>query len=140
MLLCAPLHAVAPALPWSPIPAAAQQRLSSQLPALRPVLRGGFRPCARSDHDVRLPFYVRGPGVPNGVKLDHLVGNVDFAPTWLVRLKGGGGVGGGFALRVSTWWRDCCPCARREQHVSPPQQAQQAPGQQQQQAQHNSRQ
>ncbi|KAL4431455.1 hypothetical protein ABPG75_006711 [Micractinium tetrahymenae] len=35
------------------------------------------------DADVRLPFYVRGPGVPHGVELTHLVGNVDFSPTWL---------------------------------------------------------
>ncbi|GAB4816016.1 hypothetical protein N2152v2_003062 [Parachlorella kessleri] len=35
------------------------------------------------ENDIRLPFYVRGPGVPRGVELTHLVGNVDFVPTWL---------------------------------------------------------
>ncbi|KAL4441501.1 hypothetical protein ABPG77_002005 [Micractinium sp. CCAP 211/92] len=35
------------------------------------------------ENDVRLPFYARGPGVPKGLKLDHLVGNIDHAPTWL---------------------------------------------------------
>ncbi|KAL4431762.1 hypothetical protein ABPG77_002978 [Micractinium sp. CCAP 211/92] len=35
------------------------------------------------ENDIRLPFYVRGPGVPKGVKLPHLVGNVDLASTWL---------------------------------------------------------
>lgn len=33
--------------------------------------------------DVKLPFYVRGPGVPRGVQLPHMVSNIDFAPTWL---------------------------------------------------------
>lgn len=35
------------------------------------------------ENDIRLPFFVRGPGVPKGIKLPHLVGNVDFVPTWL---------------------------------------------------------
>ena len=26
------------------------------------------------EYDVNLPFYVRGPGVPKGIKLPHLVG------------------------------------------------------------------
>jgi len=32
--------------------------------------------------DIRVPLVVRGPGVPAGVTLDHLAGNVDYAPTW----------------------------------------------------------
>lgn len=35
------------------------------------------------ENDIRLPLYVRGPGVPRGAELPHLVGNVDFVPTWL---------------------------------------------------------
>lgn len=32
---------------------------------------------------MRVPLYIRGPGVPRGVKLPHLISNIDFAPTWL---------------------------------------------------------
>jgi arylsulfatase A-like enzyme len=35
------------------------------------------------EEDLRVPLLVRGPGVPRGVTLPHLVGNVDFAPTFL---------------------------------------------------------
>ncbi|PRW39288.1 sulfatase [Chlorella sorokiniana] len=35
------------------------------------------------ENDIRLPFFARGPGVPRGLVLPHLVGNVDLAPTWL---------------------------------------------------------
>ncbi|GAB4823512.1 hypothetical protein N2152v2_010558 [Parachlorella kessleri] len=35
------------------------------------------------EEDVRVPLYVRGPGLPSGIKLPHLVTNADFAPTWL---------------------------------------------------------
>ncbi|KAI7844022.1 hypothetical protein COHA_002362 [Chlorella ohadii] len=35
------------------------------------------------ENDIRLPFYVRSPKGPKGVKLPHLVGNVDLTPTWL---------------------------------------------------------
>lgn len=34
------------------------------------------------ENDIRLPFYVRGPGVPKGVKLPHLVGNVSGQEGW----------------------------------------------------------
>lgn len=34
------------------------------------------------EEDSRVPLIVRGPGVPAGVKLDHIAGNIDFAPTW----------------------------------------------------------
>jgi len=40
------------------------------------------------DESVRVPLLVRGPGVPAGVALDHLVSNVDLLPTWL-ELAGG---------------------------------------------------
>ena len=30
-----------------------------------------------------MPFYVRGPGVPAGKSIDHLIGLVDLAPTFL---------------------------------------------------------
>lgn len=33
------------------------------------------------EESVRMPLYVRGPGVPEGVALEHLVDNVDIAPT-----------------------------------------------------------
>lgn len=36
----------------------------------------------RTPADIRLPFFARGPGVPRGLVLPHLVGNVDLAPTW----------------------------------------------------------
>jgi arylsulfatase A-like enzyme len=34
------------------------------------------------EEDVHVPLIVRGPGVPVNVKLDHLTGNNDLAPTW----------------------------------------------------------
>jgi arylsulfatase A-like enzyme/dienelactone hydrolase len=34
------------------------------------------------EEDIHVPLVVRGPGVPKGVKLDHLAGNVDYASTW----------------------------------------------------------
>lgn len=39
------------------------------------------------EEDIRVPLVVRGPGVPRGVSLDHLVLNIDFAPT-LAELAG----------------------------------------------------
>jgi arylsulfatase A-like enzyme len=35
------------------------------------------------EEEMRVTMRVRGPGVPAGVVLDHLVGNVDLAPTWV---------------------------------------------------------
>lgn len=35
------------------------------------------------EEDVRVPLYVRGPGVPQGLVLPHLVTNTDLTPTWL---------------------------------------------------------
>ena len=35
------------------------------------------------DHDVRIPAYVRGPGLPHGATSDAMVANIDFAPTFL---------------------------------------------------------
>ena len=35
------------------------------------------------EEDLRVPLLVRGPGVPAGVTLPHLVGNVDLVPTFL---------------------------------------------------------
>jgi len=32
--------------------------------------------------DIRVPMVVRGPGVPAGAKLNHIAGNIDYAPTW----------------------------------------------------------
>ncbi|MEQ1692823.1 MAG: sulfatase, partial [Gemmatimonas sp.] len=34
------------------------------------------------DEDIRVPLIVRGPGVPSGHVVQHLVGNVDLAPTF----------------------------------------------------------
>jgi N-acetylglucosamine-6-sulfatase len=34
------------------------------------------------EEEMRVTMVVRGPGVPAGVTLDHLTGNVDLAPTW----------------------------------------------------------
>jgi arylsulfatase A-like enzyme len=38
---------------------------------------------AAYDEAIRVPLIVRGPGVPANRSLDHLVGNVDLAPTFL---------------------------------------------------------
>jgi arylsulfatase A-like enzyme len=32
--------------------------------------------------DVRIPLIVRGPGIPQGIVRDHLVANIDLAPTF----------------------------------------------------------
>ena len=34
------------------------------------------------EEDIRVPLIARGPGVPAGRTLDHIVGNIDFAPTF----------------------------------------------------------
>lgn len=34
------------------------------------------------EEDIRVPMIVRGPGVPAGQTVDHLTGNIDYAPTW----------------------------------------------------------
>lgn len=34
------------------------------------------------EEDIRLPLYVIGPGVPSGKNIDHIVANVDLAPTF----------------------------------------------------------
>ena len=34
------------------------------------------------EEELRVSMRVRGPGVPAGKTLDHLVGNIDLAPTW----------------------------------------------------------
>jgi len=35
------------------------------------------------DHDSRVPFLFRGPGIEPGLTIDRLIGNVDLAPTFL---------------------------------------------------------
>lgn len=44
-------------------------------------LRGGKN--TPYEESIRMPFYVRGPGVPAGRTIDHLAGLVDLAPTFL---------------------------------------------------------
>jgi len=34
------------------------------------------------EEDIHVPLVVRGPGVPKGVHLDYIAGNVDYASTW----------------------------------------------------------
>lgn len=34
------------------------------------------------EEDIHVPLFVRGPGIPAGKTIDHLVGNVDLAATW----------------------------------------------------------
>ncbi len=34
------------------------------------------------EEDIRVPLIVRGPGVPSGQALEHLIGNIDLAPTF----------------------------------------------------------
>ena len=49
------------------------------------------------EEDVRVPLYVRGPGIPAGLKLPHLVTNTDMLPT-ILDLAGGSWSGGGLCL------------------------------------------
>ena len=35
------------------------------------------------DSDIRVPFYIRGPGIKKGTESDAVVGNVDILPTFL---------------------------------------------------------
>ena len=48
---------------------------------------GSFRLAEGKMHfyefDTRVPFLVRGPGIPGGFSLDKIVGNIDLAPTFL---------------------------------------------------------
>ncbi|HQZ18878.1 MAG TPA: sulfatase, partial [Vicinamibacteria bacterium] len=44
-------------------------------------LRGGKN--TPFEESIRMPFYVRGPGVPAGRTIDHLAGLVDLVPTFL---------------------------------------------------------
>ena len=44
-------------------------------------LRGGKN--TAFEESIRMPFYVRGPGVPAGRSVDHLAGLVDLVPTFL---------------------------------------------------------
>lgn len=44
-------------------------------------LRGGKN--TAYEESIRMPFYVRGPGVPSGRTVDHLAGMVDLVPTFL---------------------------------------------------------
>lgn len=42
------------------------------------------------DHDVRIPCYVRGPGLPRGALSDAMIANIDFVPTFLAIGSGRG--------------------------------------------------
>jgi arylsulfatase A-like enzyme len=44
-------------------------------------LRGGKN--TAYEESIRMPFYVRGPGVPSAKSIDHLTGLVDLVPTFL---------------------------------------------------------
>ncbi len=44
-------------------------------------LRGGKN--TPYEESIRMPFYVRGPGVPEGRSIEHLAGLLDLAPTFL---------------------------------------------------------
>ena len=39
--------------------------------------------CVADEFDTRVPFLVRGPGIPQGLNLDRIIGNIDLAPTFL---------------------------------------------------------
>jgi N-acetylglucosamine-6-sulfatase len=50
------------------------------------IFQGEHRQTGKSapyDEAIRVPLIVRGPGVPAGRSLDHIVGNIDLAPTFL---------------------------------------------------------
>jgi N-acetylglucosamine-6-sulfatase len=50
------------------------------------IFQGEHRQTGKSaayDEAIRVPLIVRGPGVPAGRSLDHLVANIDLAPTFL---------------------------------------------------------
>lgn len=40
------------------------------------------------EHDIRIPFVLRGPGVPKGVTLNHIVLSIDVAPTFVDLMSG----------------------------------------------------
>jgi arylsulfatase A-like enzyme len=50
------------------------------------IFQGEHRQTGKSaayDEAIRVPLIIRGPGVPANRSLDHLVGNIDLAPTFL---------------------------------------------------------
>ena len=69
------------------------------------------------EEDVHVPLIVRGPGVPANVRLDHIVGNSDLAPTWadLARIQAPGFIDGRSFVSLlksnppstMTAWRQC---------------------------------
>jgi arylsulfatase A-like enzyme len=70
------------------------------------------------EEDIRLPLVVRGPGVPAGIKLQHLVTNADLAPTfaaWAGAARRHGVDGRSFATLVDgtppapSGWRHVVP-------------------------------
>lgn len=56
--------------------------LPASQPTAHPMPHPTSIPAPPALPDIRLPFFARGPGVPRGLVLPHLVGNVDLAPTW----------------------------------------------------------
>lgn len=59
------------------------------------------------EEDIRVPLYVRGPDVPWGLKLPHLIANIDFMPTWL-----------DLAGRQACWAAPCCGCTVLRLHCA----------------------
>ncbi|CAK8683396.1 unnamed protein product [Clavelina lepadiformis] len=64
------------------------------------------------DFDIRIPFYLRGPGIPSNTHLNHIILNIDVAPTILGMA--------GVEIPESMDGRNFMPLINSRQSLSPP--------------------